>query len=156
MWFFGCLSLDTISEPYHPNRVVRQFGRVQDKPCAPICPQFSSRKKTKSYIARYDTRDSAFLNFKEYLLDEEMRGPKATVKGQCTPEYDAWYTSVAWLHLNEGIPHSLFEKQKIGEVCMAWFLLILLYGILMATCLWYRLIMLKRQSRLRRAILLKA
>ena len=45
-FFSGCLKCIDVVEPYHPERVLRQFGRIQMIPRTPLAPTRASRGST--------------------------------------------------------------------------------------------------------------
>ena len=54
----GTLRFCGIFEPYMPDRVLRQFGRVQEQPLAVIPPSFMQRpfRLQRRYILTFDTQ----------------------------------------------------------------------------------------------------
>ncbi|KAL7237078.1 hypothetical protein ACSBR1_020199 [Camellia fascicularis] len=58
-YYSGCLKCMHIVEPYHPDRVLRQFGRVQIIPSPPLALVRASRGSTaKQYIIAYKYLDT--------------------------------------------------------------------------------------------------
>ncbi|KAL7227114.1 hypothetical protein ACSBR1_022059 [Camellia fascicularis] len=58
-YYNGCLKCMHIVEPYHPDRILRQFGRVQIIPSPPLAPVRASRGSTaKQYIIAYKYLDT--------------------------------------------------------------------------------------------------
>ena len=96
VWFSGCLILDEIKEPYHPGRVVRQFGHVQGFHRPSIAPSDESRgSKTKAYKATYLERPDDYQNYKNHVMDPSSQGLPMNVTGECTKEYEDWYSKNA-------------------------------------------------------------
>ncbi|KAL8464025.1 hypothetical protein ACS0TY_033817 [Phlomoides rotata] len=49
VFFHGCIRSFNIAEPYHPDRVLRQFNYVQTIPVAPLGSMFTARTKGSKY-----------------------------------------------------------------------------------------------------------
>ncbi|KAL7242873.1 hypothetical protein ACSBR1_015304 [Camellia fascicularis] len=59
VYYSGCLKCMHIVEPYHPDRVLRQFGRVQIIPSPPLAPVQASRgSAAKQYTIAYKYLDT--------------------------------------------------------------------------------------------------
>ncbi|KAL7235053.1 hypothetical protein ACSBR1_018521 [Camellia fascicularis] len=60
-----------IVEPYHSDRVLRQFGRVQIIPLPPLAPVRASRESSaKQYIIAYKYLDTIWKSWENHLLSE--------------------------------------------------------------------------------------
>ena len=101
MWFTGCLIIDDVKEPYHPDRVLRQFGHVQGVHGPPIAPTLESRgSKTKAYNVKYEEHPDSYYNYKNHILNTKSRGERMKVDGDCTQEYEKWYNANVLVRLN--------------------------------------------------------
>lgn len=94
-WFSGCLPCMDIVEAYHPERVVRQMGRVQGIPRPPMVPNVKVRKGDGSYYKVEHTHDHCYLeNWRSHLLEEAARGNKVPPSTICEyitiPGYESW------------------------------------------------------------------
>ncbi|KAL7243211.1 hypothetical protein ACSBR1_015595 [Camellia fascicularis] len=73
-YYSGCLKCMHIVEPYHPDRVLRQFGRVQIIPSPSLAPVRASKGSTvKQYIIAYKYLDTIWESWENHLLSEIAR-----------------------------------------------------------------------------------
>lgn len=77
-------------EPYHPDRVLRQFGYVQTIPYVPIAPGVP-RKETQQTAAIWGVLVKYFVQWDSHVLSDERLGRPARPAGQCDPSYLEWY-----------------------------------------------------------------
>lgn len=99
----GTLRFCGIFEPYMPDRVLRQFGRVQEQPLAVIPPSFMQRpfRLQRRYILTFDMQHHRWAD-----QDDErfypVTGHRRTIEscqGGVTADYLAWFQSQSRGHV---------------------------------------------------------
>ncbi|XP_012855525.1 PREDICTED: serine/threonine-protein phosphatase 7 long form homolog [Erythranthe guttata] len=93
-WFSGMLQYMRTLEPYHPDRVLRQFGRVQKIPGQPYMSDAMFRKQKRGtphpVFAAYQNIYSE--RWEDHLLNERSRSvPVVLGEPDTTPDYMDWY-----------------------------------------------------------------
>ncbi|KAH6777765.1 hypothetical protein C2S51_009077 [Perilla frutescens var. frutescens] len=84
-------------EPYLPDRVLRQFGRVQTIPQRPLDPVvFRQGKKLGQYRIVWGMLASFYEQWESHMLSEERRGQVAYPAWACSPNYLQWYHSISY------------------------------------------------------------
>ena len=97
-FFSGCLKCMDVVEPYHPERVLRQFGRIQTIPRAPLAPARASRGPTAgSYRIAYDFLDQIWEQWEDHVLSRGRRSHPVVRPSDCVPGYMAWYSRITHL-----------------------------------------------------------
>ena len=87
-----------VVEPYHPKRVLRQFGRIQTILHAPLAPTRASRGSTAgSYRIVYVFLDQMWERWEDHLLSQASRSHPITRPSDCVPDYLDWYFRI--MHL---------------------------------------------------------
>lgn len=73
-WYSGLLkSLDMV-EPYYPERVLRQFGRIQTIPRDPLAPgSFRRGRVPNQYRVLYQYVDGMFETWQDHVLHPSYR-----------------------------------------------------------------------------------
>ncbi|XVF65264.1 hypothetical protein PTKIN_Ptkin09bG0233600 [Pterospermum kingtungense] len=95
-FFSGCIKCGSITEPYHAERILWQFGFIQSIPPEPLAPSKAIRGKTaKNYRVAYDQLDQIWNRRHMYVLLQESRGTPCTFPGECVPNYLSWYVQVS-------------------------------------------------------------
>ena len=95
-FYTGCLKFGAIVEPYHPQRVLRQWSYVQTIPPSPLAPYRAQRGSTSAtYQVAYTFEDQRWESWNLYVLTEESRGRRCVTLGETVPEYTAWYESIS-------------------------------------------------------------
>ena len=87
-WYSGCIKCGQVVEPYHPERVLRQFGYIQTIPPRPFTPP---RPDRSSLLVQYWER------WTDHLLTDHSRGRRCLYSGsgESVPEYMAWYERIS-------------------------------------------------------------
>ena len=91
MWKYGSLQ-------YHPNKVLRQFGRVQNIPPPPIPPVTTTARRgstsTTYTRVRYRFLESMWEQWYNHVIAEGHRSVLLTYSFlSCTDDYMKWYRS---------------------------------------------------------------
>ncbi|KAL7185844.1 hypothetical protein ACSBR2_027746 [Camellia fascicularis] len=85
-YYSGCLKYMHIVEPYHPDRVLRQFGRVQIIPSPPLAPVRASRGSTaKQNSIAYKYLGTIWESWENHLLSETARSLLVLHPWDCIP-----------------------------------------------------------------------
>ena len=85
-----------IVEPYHPDRVLRQFGKVQTIPSPLLGLVQASRGSTaKQYIIAYKYLDTIWESWENHLLFETARSVPVLHPWDCVSCYLDWFTSIS-------------------------------------------------------------
>ena len=94
-YYTGCIKCMDIVEPYHPDRVLRQFGRVQSIPLAPLSPMRAVRGSTANqYRVVYQYLDQMWERWQNHVLRD--RGlPVTTTMPDCDRGYMEWYRRIS-------------------------------------------------------------
>ncbi|KAM7490663.1 hypothetical protein LguiA_033584 [Lonicera macranthoides] len=89
------ISFDVV-EPYYPERVLRQFGRVQTIPTMPMIQAASvTRGKTsQAYKLIYSVNRWQQDNWRNHLLNEKLRSVLAKFPWECDPKYMEWFMKI--------------------------------------------------------------
>lgn len=94
-YFNGVLVCFDIAEPYYPGRVLRQFGRVQTIPKAPMKAHKDERGITSSrYRVTYDISTWIQENWQNHLLAESSRSVPVKEPWDCTHDYLPWFYKI--------------------------------------------------------------
>lgn len=95
-FYHGCIRALDVVEPYHPDRVLRQFGYVQTIPSNPIVPSRAIRgAKPGQYRLLWGTLGSMFATWDNHILSVSRRGQKADPSWECDTSYMNWFMSVS-------------------------------------------------------------
>ncbi|KAL7212785.1 hypothetical protein ACSBR2_015462 [Camellia fascicularis] len=87
-YYSGCLKYMHIVEPYHPDRVLRQFGRVQIIPSPLLATVRASRGSTaKPYSIAYKYLDTIWESWENLLSSETARSVLVLHPWDCVPGY---------------------------------------------------------------------
>ncbi|XP_052185072.1 uncharacterized protein LOC127796750 [Diospyros lotus] len=87
-FFSGCLKCESIIEPYHPEKVLRQFGYVQTIPPPPLSPiEAKQGAGTASYRVIYEFIDDSWNRWEIHLLPPYRRGRPCEFPWHFTYEY---------------------------------------------------------------------
>ena len=71
-WFSGCIKCGLVVEPYHPERVLRQFGYIQTIPPRPFTPPQPDR----SILL-----DQYWERWTDHVLTDKSRGRRCQYSG---------------------------------------------------------------------------
>lgn len=89
-WFSGCLPCLDIVESYHPERVVRQMGRVQGIPKDVIKPTI---RKSKACGTSHD--HCLLTDWKSHVLHDDHRGDPIQYRYGTRPDYYPWFMDIS-------------------------------------------------------------
>lgn len=92
--FHGPITCLDISEPYAPDRMARQFGRVQGIPGDVIPPTRAYRlEDTSRYVVEYPNAAWAWRErHNTHRFSLESLGAPARFPRECTLDYMMWFT----------------------------------------------------------------
>ncbi|KAM7531213.1 hypothetical protein LguiB_034623 [Lonicera macranthoides] len=95
-YYCGLLICFDIAEPHYPDRVLRQFGRVQTIPTMPmIQPSKLTRGKTaQAYKVVYSVNRWQQNNWSNHLLNEAQRSVPVKFPWECEPNYMDWFLKI--------------------------------------------------------------
>ncbi|KAI7981430.1 hypothetical protein LOK49_Contig43G00002, partial [Camellia lanceoleosa] len=96
-YYTGCLKCFDIVEPYHPNRVLRQFGRVQTIPPAPLSPVRATR------VCLYSSSVGIMYQYHAHSVLIQQQ------PFECVREYREWYARVSHRVVQKPTHHSQFD-----------------------------------------------
>ncbi|KAH6770450.1 hypothetical protein C2S52_015253 [Perilla frutescens var. hirtella] len=109
-FYEGCLTTCDVVEPYLPERVLRQFGRMQTIPHPPLDPiLFRRGKKPGQYRVVWGMLASFFEQWESHKLSPERRGRVAHPAWACFPEYLQWYCSISYLRVQNEAADPLID-----------------------------------------------
>ncbi|KAK9118322.1 hypothetical protein Scep_016415 [Stephania cephalantha] len=95
-FYSGTIKYMDVVEPYHPERILRQFGHVQSIPDPPYRPleahRGPSRNKSPSSMGSKARQLGAM---EEPFVGFEVRGDKAEFEFLATPDYLPWFLKVS-------------------------------------------------------------
>ncbi|MCL7034271.1 hypothetical protein MKW94_022542 [Papaver nudicaule] len=95
-FYSGCLTAFEVVEPYHPDRVLRQFGRFQRIPNSPYSPVDVCRPKdSNGYLVGFKGKYQYWVCWQDHLLPELERGHIVIRPSDCDPAYMEWYKTVS-------------------------------------------------------------
>ena len=109
-FYIGCLRCFEVVEPYHPDRVLRQFGHVQTIPAAPLGPgQHRRGGSAQRQRARWhEAVRGYFETWDNHLFTDDRRGRLANPAWSCSPDYMDWYSRVSHPRVQNPVHHSGF------------------------------------------------
>ena len=111
-FYTGCLKCMDIVEPYHPDQVLRQFGRVQRIPPTPLAPQRATRGATANqYRIAYNYLDQIWERRHNHLLSLMERGQPAAHPWDCAPNYMEWFLRVSHPIIQNLVHRSTFNPR---------------------------------------------
>ncbi|XP_028052642.1 protein MAIN-LIKE 1-like [Camellia sinensis] len=110
-YYIECLKCFDIVEPYHPNRVLRQFGRVQTIPQKPLSLVRAIRgSKPGQYKIMYQYHDMIWAQWENHVLSINARSvPVQQRPSECVRGYREWYARVLHRVVQNPIHHSQFD-----------------------------------------------
>ncbi|KAH6764973.1 hypothetical protein C2S51_016222 [Perilla frutescens var. frutescens] len=95
-FYEGCITACDIVEPYLPDQVLRQVGRVQTIPHLPLDPVvFRRGKKPGQYHVVWGMLASFYEQWESHKLSEERRRRVTYPAWACSPDYLQWYQSIS-------------------------------------------------------------
>ncbi|XP_026421516.1 protein MAIN-LIKE 1-like [Papaver somniferum] len=110
-FYSGCLTAFEVVEPYHPDRVLRQFGRFQRIPSSPFLPVEVCRPKdSNGYVVGFKGKYQYWGCWQDHLLPELERGHFVIRPSDCDAAYMEWYRTVS--HPRVQNPDKLSGTQK--------------------------------------------
>ena len=79
-------------KPYLPDRILKQFGRVQTIPLTPLLPIRATRGLTvNAYHIAYQYFDQVWERWNDHLLFGLNRSTPVRRPSDCVPNYMDWY-----------------------------------------------------------------
>ncbi|KAK9105279.1 hypothetical protein Scep_022123 [Stephania cephalantha] len=85
-FYSGTIKYMDVVEPYHPERILRQFGHVQSIPDLPYRPLEAHRgPSANKYSVKYGFQQDNWERWRNHLLAPEVRGDKAEFEFLATP-----------------------------------------------------------------------
>ncbi|KAK1314774.1 hypothetical protein QJS10_CPA06g00795 [Acorus calamus] len=96
-FFKGCLVANRISEPYMPDRYLRQLGHVQSIPGGPIQPIGKARRSrlASSYRVTYGSNVTQMEQWEDVLLGPRTRGHQIIKPWDTVSNYMGWFRRVS-------------------------------------------------------------
>ncbi|KAK9133268.1 hypothetical protein Scep_012796 [Stephania cephalantha] len=95
-FYSGTIKYMDVVEPYHPERILRQFGHVQSIPDPPYRPLEAHRGPfANKYSVKYGFQQDNWERWRNHLLAPEVRGDKAEFEFLATPDYLPWFLKVS-------------------------------------------------------------
>lgn len=114
-YFRGILVCFDITEPYYPDRVLRQFGRVQTIPMLPMKAQQEERGVTSTrYRVTYDIFNWTEENWQNHLLAESSRSVPVNEPWDSTHDYLAWFSKITHPYVQNPI-NRLIPAKKVSQ-----------------------------------------
>ena len=94
-YYCGLLVCFDVAEPYYPDCVLRQFGRVQTIPTMPIVKPLKSirGKKSQAYKVVYVNRHQQD-NWSNHILNPAQRSVPVTNSWECESNYMDWFLKI--------------------------------------------------------------
>ncbi|KAL7165945.1 hypothetical protein ACSBR2_036753 [Camellia fascicularis] len=106
----GCLKCLDVVEPYHPERVLRQFGRVQTIPHAPLDPVRAVKGVTAGrYRVMYQYLDQIWESWDNHVLSTRRRSTLVRRPADCVDGYMQWYANITYLYIQNPTHRSDFD-----------------------------------------------
>ena len=101
-YYHGCLRFLDKNEAYMPDRVARQFGRVQGIPSNVIPMEASSKLhyNARAYKKVYPNSDYMFTQFQIHSYDPDQIGIEARISHMSSLDYLPWYSSRSHLKVH--------------------------------------------------------
>ncbi|KAK9143437.1 hypothetical protein Syun_012837 [Stephania yunnanensis] len=97
-FYSGKIKYMDVVEPYHPERILRQFGHVQSIPDPPYRPLEAHRGTfANKYSIKYGFEQDNWERWRNHKLAPEVRGEKAVFEFLATPDYLPWFVKVSHL-----------------------------------------------------------
>lgn len=101
-----------IVEPYHPERVLRQFGRVQTISPAPLDPVRAVRGVTAGrYRVIYQYLDQIWESWDNHVLSARRRSTPVRRPADCVDGYMQWYANITHLYIQNPTYWSGFDPR---------------------------------------------
>ncbi|CAL5343126.1 unnamed protein product [Camellia sinensis] len=111
-FYSGCLKCLDVVEPYHPERVLRQFGRVQTIPLAPLDPFRAVRGVTTDrYKVMYQYLDQIWESWDNHVLSARKRSTPVRCPANCVDGYIQWYANITHLYIQNTTHRSGFDPR---------------------------------------------
>ncbi|KAM7489889.1 hypothetical protein LguiB_027373 [Lonicera macranthoides] len=118
VYYNGLLVCFNVAEPYYPDRVLRQFGRVQIIPKKTMKPSNDQRgKKQGQYKVKYNVDNWILESWENHLLANMSRTEPVKDQWDARANYMGWFTKIS--HVLVQNPKNAIEhvwKAKVVEV----------------------------------------
>ena len=108
----GTIRFHDIYEPYMPDRVARQFARVQSRPLDPIRPHTVSRRASirgmGAYKVEFEAHWDGWDRLDEHICAELLSSPSAVADYDMDEEYLDWFLPISHPYVRHDateIPH---------------------------------------------------
>ncbi|XP_028055711.1 protein MAIN-LIKE 1-like [Camellia sinensis] len=112
----GCLKCLDVVEPYHPDRVLRQFGKVQTIPDAPLAPSRGARGNISArYTIMYRYLDRIWEVWDNHVLSEQWRSTPVRQSWECVPGYMDWYKNITHLYVEHTDEPYVHDRQDFSQ-----------------------------------------
>ena len=133
-FFSGCLKCGSVIEPYHPKRVLRQFGYAQTIPTPPLSPVEARRGVgTISYRVIYTFIDDTWNRWDIHLLPPHRCGtpcrfPWHFAHNYLDQMYMHGYTNIFHLLEIDATYYTVRSNHGLSVGCL--FVILILYNLL--------------------------
>ncbi|XP_028081231.1 protein MAIN-LIKE 2-like [Camellia sinensis] len=115
-FYHGCLKYLDVVEPYYPDRVLRQFGRVQTILDAPLAPSRGARGNISArYTVMYRYLDKIWEAWDNHVLSEQRRSTPVRQPWECVPGYMDWYKNITYLYVEHTDESCVHDHQDFSQ-----------------------------------------
>ncbi|KAK9160072.1 hypothetical protein Syun_006413 [Stephania yunnanensis] len=115
-FYSGILKYLDVVEPYHPERILRQFGHVQFIPDQLYRPLEAHRDpSTLKYSVKYEFQQDNWECWRKHLLAPEIHGDKAQFEFLATTDYLPWFLKAS----HPVIVNSSYEDEDMVTTTIA-------------------------------------
>ncbi|KAK1258925.1 hypothetical protein QJS04_geneDACA018683 [Acorus gramineus] len=117
-FFKGCLCINSIFEPYMPDRVLRQFGHIQTVPRSPIRPQRVAKRNRSStgYKAEYGGSVEQLEQWHDSVLSVASRGDRVYQSWDAVPDYIKWFERMSHRFVQNPHNRKLAQMASTSDV----------------------------------------
>ncbi|XP_028101388.1 protein MAIN-LIKE 2-like [Camellia sinensis] len=117
-FYHRCLKCLDVVEPYHLDRVLRQFSRVQTIPDAPLAPSRGARGNISArYTVMYRYLDRIWEAWDNHVLSEQRRSTPVHQPWECVPGYIYmnWYMNITHLYVEHTNEPRVHDHQDFSQ-----------------------------------------
>lgn len=121
-YFYGCIRMMDVVEPYHPDRVLRQFGYVQTIPRYPLVADIVERGETaQKYRIFWAALGDLFDIRDSFVLSTQRRGRRAEPAWESSDDYLEWYQRLCHPFVQNPERRSVYASSSTRpEIMMTW------------------------------------